>query len=881
MEGHQPLTFQWFKDGRQITSSAKLVIEHISGKMATLAIREVAAEDIGNYTCQVSNAGGSDKVTSDLVVTDFPRIQPFNFPKHEQMPKKVIVHCVVLDGSEPFKFTWLKDGVTLASNRKLQVKVLSETLSSLTILDVGAEDIGNYTCTVSNTAGSDKFTSELLVTGVPRIQPFSFPTNPPLGKDVAVSCFVIEGQQPLTFQWFKNDRRINTDVKLTIELVSGKMATLAVHQISAEDIGNYTCRVSNAAGSDLFTSELVLRSISDVPRLQPFLFPRHEQMPKKVIVHCVVLEGNEPFKFTWLKDGATLTNSRRLQVKVSEAVSSLTIVDLNAEDIGNYTCVVTNAAGSDSFTSQLLVTGEFHQQNIFFPYLKTCYLLLIGQIQCSIFYPASRSRCQICFICRSPEPPRVQQFSFPENPTLKTKVVVSCVATGDEPLSFAWSKEGRLLTTGQRIIVSILSANIASLTISQVTAEDIGNYTCVASNKAGKDSFTSSLVINDAVPPKLQPLYLPREHPLMEALVVSCIAIRGTPPLEFSWFKDGQPVTQRAVPRMFSDTLSTLTIPKVGAEDLGNYTCRASNAIGSDSYTAALMVTGQSYFAIAGLYVPKIQPFNFPKNHPLNKKVVVSCVAMEGDEPLSFAWLKDGRSLSSGKRVLVAKLTENMASLTILEVTAEDIGNYTCVASNNAGRDSYSSPLILASSNPGVPKLQPFNFPNQEQMPKKVVVHCVVLEGNEPFKFTWLKDGVTLTSNRRLQIKVSEAVSSLAISEVSAEDIGNYTCVVHNAAGSDSFMSQLLSVAKRGVFHIAEAPRLQPFYFPKEHPLTETLVVSCIATRGTPPLVFSWFKDGRPVNSAHGVVSKMITESISTLAIPRVGANTSETTRAA
>ncbi|KAM7294611.1 hypothetical protein ISCGN_024117 [Ixodes scapularis] len=334
MEGQQPLTFHWFKDGRRITSNTKLVIEHISGKMATLAIREVAAEDIGNYTCQVSNAIGSDKVTSDLVVTDVPRIQPFNFPKTEQMPKKVIVHCAVLEGREPFKFTWLKDGVTLVSGRKLQVKILSEALSSLTILDVGAEDIGNYTCTVSNSAGSDRFTSELLVT---------------------------EGQQPLTFQWFKDGRPINTNAKLTIELMSGKMATLTVHEVSAEDIGNYTCQVSNGAGSDKFTSDLV---VNGVPKLQPFIFPNQQQMPKKVVVHCVVLEGDEPFKFSWLKDGIALASNRKVQVKVSEAVSSLTITTVDAEDIGNYTCVVRNAAGSDSFTSQLLVTDDPQPQSL-------------------------------------------------------------------------------------------------------------------------------------------------------------------------------------------------------------------------------------------------------------------------------------------------------------------------------------------------------------------------------------------------------------------------------------------------------------------------------------------------------------------------------------
>ncbi|CAN7943612.1 unnamed protein product, partial [Ixodes hexagonus] len=105
-----------------------------------------------------------------------------------------------------------------------------------------------------------------------------------------------------------------------------------------------------------------------------------------------------------------------------------------------------------------------------------------------------------------------------------------------------------------------------------------------------------------------------------------------------------------------------------------------------------------SLFDLDGLIVsdaPKIQPFNFPKNHPLNKKVVVSCVAMEGDEPLTFTWLKDGRPLASGKRVFVAKFTENIALLTIAEVTAEDIGNYTCAVSNNAGKDSYTTALVV------------------------------------------------------------------------------------------------------------------------------------------------------------------------------------------
>ncbi|XP_075526204.1 fibroblast growth factor receptor-like 1 [Dermacentor variabilis] len=101
------------------------------------------------------------------------------------------------------------------------------------------------------------------------------------------------------------------------------------------------------------------------PKIQPFSFPASKAMPKKVVVHCVAIEGSEPFQFSWSRDGAQLpSGDSRVHVKqVSEAVSSLTISKAGAEDIGNYTCVATNAAGSDSATSQLLVTGTVPMPN--------------------------------------------------------------------------------------------------------------------------------------------------------------------------------------------------------------------------------------------------------------------------------------------------------------------------------------------------------------------------------------------------------------------------------------------------------------------------------------------------------------------------------------
>ncbi|KAL3203343.1 hypothetical protein MRX96_041925 [Rhipicephalus microplus] len=67
--------------------------------------------------------------------------------------------------------------------------MFTESVSALSIRDVGAEDVANYTCRASNSAGSDSYTAELVVTDAPKIQPFAFPIDEQLGKDVTVSCF--------------------------------------------------------------------------------------------------------------------------------------------------------------------------------------------------------------------------------------------------------------------------------------------------------------------------------------------------------------------------------------------------------------------------------------------------------------------------------------------------------------------------------------------------------------------------------------------------------------------------------------------------------------------------------------------------------------------
>lgn len=101
----------------------------------------------------------------------------------------------------------------------------------------------------------------------PRIQPFSFPIKHRLGKDITVSCFAMEGQPPLKFSWAKDGTEISNGAKFTVEQATAKISTLTIHGVSAADIGNYTCGVSNNEGSDTFSAALLVTGAYNIAAL--------------------------------------------------------------------------------------------------------------------------------------------------------------------------------------------------------------------------------------------------------------------------------------------------------------------------------------------------------------------------------------------------------------------------------------------------------------------------------------------------------------------------------------------------------------------------------------------------------------------------------------
>ncbi|CAN7945133.1 unnamed protein product, partial [Ixodes hexagonus] len=237
----------------------------------------------------------------------------------------------------------------------------------------------------------------------PKISPFSFSTNVTVGERGTATCTATVGDQPLTFRWLKNGRGLTDDKRIVTVTDNADFSVLKLPSLSLESSGNYTCIVSNLYGSashsatlrvhgsseempssknvtlviawakkeheDLYTckasngigqqlQKTVKVTVKLSPKITPFSFAPKLVSGQRATVTCSTFEGDRPLTFVWLKDGSTLSKHNNIEWNEEKGYSTLNISPLSLQDSGNYTCVVSNSAGSDSLSGSLVVHGH-------------------------------------------------------------------------------------------------------------------------------------------------------------------------------------------------------------------------------------------------------------------------------------------------------------------------------------------------------------------------------------------------------------------------------------------------------------------------------------------------------------------------------------------
>lgn len=71
----------------------------------------------------------------------------------------------------------------------------------------------------------------------------------------------------------------------------------------------------------------------------------------------------------------------------------------------------------------------------------------------------------------------------------------------------------------------------------------------------------------------------------------------------------------------------------------------------------------------------------------------------KGDLPLKIKWIFNQKPIFSHLNIVTSKLGDRSSFLTIPSVTADNSGNYTCMASNEAGQYNYTAKLYVQGMN--------------------------------------------------------------------------------------------------------------------------------------------------------------------------------------
>jgi uncharacterized repeat protein (TIGR03803 family) len=233
----------------------------------------------------------------------------------------------------------------------------------------------------------------------------------------------------------------------------------------------------------------------------------------------------------------------------------------------------------------------------------------------------------------------------------------------------------------------------------------------------------------------------------------------------------------------------------------------ASN-LAAGSYTATLYFTNlndqsvQSRQVALAIVTPPLIT-----SDPTNQAVLEGTTATFSVTTASDAWLSYQWQLDSGSGFI--NLTNGggisgsaTSSLTISNVSLEDVGTYSVIVSNAAGSVSGSATLtIITGQAPAI-----LSAPsNQSLLPGATATFTVSAAGDEPLSFFWLMNGTNLTNAGNVS---GSATSTLTIQNTMPSNSGNYSVLITNSIGSVTSavaVLNLMNVTASGVV-------LQPLY---------------------------------------------------------------------
>ncbi|KAL6435025.1 hypothetical protein ACFW04_005260 [Cataglyphis niger] len=330
----------------------------------TLIIENVERmSDQATYTCVARNAQGySARGTLEVQVMVAPQILPFAFgDEPASWGELVSITCSVTKGDQPIEITWAFNGTSIDSrDSDVVIGSTNRKNSVLTIESVAARHAGDYTCTASNRVGATTHTAHLAVNVPPRW--ILEPTDKAFaqGSDARVECKADGFPKPqVTWKRAAGDTPGDyTDLKLSNPDISVEDGTLSINNIQKTNEGYYLCEAVNGIGSGL--SAVILISVQAPPQFEIKLRNQTARRGEPAVLQCEA-QGEKPIGILWNMNNKRLDTKSdprytiREEILANGVLSDLSIKRTERSDSALFTCVATNAFGSDDTSINMIV----------------------------------------------------------------------------------------------------------------------------------------------------------------------------------------------------------------------------------------------------------------------------------------------------------------------------------------------------------------------------------------------------------------------------------------------------------------------------------------------------------------------------------------------
>ena len=621
--------------------------------VATVSGNTVTITGIGSTTITASQAGDATylpaSVNRTLAVAGIPAgisSQPTGLTVNVT---SIAAFSVTGTGTAPLAYQWRKNGVNL----------VGETGATVGFVNVQTNHAGSYTVVITNTWGS--VTSSVAALTVNRLsQTITFAALP--GKRVDEGPFSLTASTssglPVTFS--SSDAAVAT--------VSGNTATVT-------GIGSTTITASQA-GNAIYLPASVNRTLA-VAGIPPSIVGQPTGQTVNVTgiaAFNVTAAGTAPFSYQWRREGVDLGGSTG---------ATLGLVNVQTNQAGSYTVVITNTWGSITSSVAVLTVNQLSQTITFgalplkrvddapftltatassgLPVIfsssdaavatvsgNTVTLTGIGSTTLTASQAGDATYLPATSVNRTLSvagiPPGIS--SQPASLTLNvtSNAAFSVTGTGTAPLAYQWRKND----------ADLVSETGAALGLVNVQTNQAGSYTVVITNMWG--SVTSSVAA----------LTVSR---LVQAVTFAALPGKRVDDGPFSLAA----TTSSSLPVAFSSSdaaVATVSGDTVTITGIGSTTITAAQA-GNATYLPATSVNRT--LAVAGI-PPGItsQPVGIAVNVTSNAAFSVTGT---GTAPLAYQWRKNGVNL----------VGETGATVGFVNVQTNHAGSYTVVITNTWG----------------------------------------------------------------------------------------------------------------------------------------------------------------------------------------------------